>query len=379
MSAGVTHVLPTAGFRFELLATLGHARAGVLHTPHGPIPTPVFMPVGTAGSVKAMSAGELAAPAPGIDARIILGNTYHLFLRPGLEVIEAAGGLHRFASWDRALLTDSGGFQVFSLAGINKIDDDGVTFQSHIDGSRHRLTPEVSMHIQGVLGADIAMCFDQCPPGDAPTAVQDTALRRTTAWAARCLEVKRPAGQALFGIVQGGIDVERRLRHAAEITPMPFDGYAIGGLSVGEPIADMYRVLDAFAHTLPAHRPRYLMGVGTPADLEHGISSGVDMFDCVMPTRNARNGYLFTSQGKVVISNAKHRLDQGPLDPACPCMTCATVSRSYLRHLHMAKEILYARLATLHNLTFYARHVAHLRARILAEGTPVAPDAQAIG
>ncbi len=367
-----TYDLPTPGFRFELLATLGNARAGVLHTPHGAIPTPVFMPVGTAGTVKAMTAAELSAPAPAgtIDAHIILGNTYHLYLRPGLEVIGAAGGLHKFAGWDRALLTDSGGFQVFSLAGINKIDDDGVTFQSHIDGSRHRLTPEVSMQIQGVLGADIAMCFDQCPPGDADARLQDTALRRTTAWARRCRDVVRPPGQALFGIVQGGIDVERRLRHAAEIVPMDFDGYAIGGLSVGEPIPDMYRVLDGFAHTLPANRPRYLMGVGTPADLTHGIGAGVDMFDCVMPTRNARNGYLFTSQGKVVISNAKHKLDQGPLDPECPCSTCATVSRSYLRHLHMAKEILFSRLATLHNLTFYARHVAALRARILAEGVP---------
>ena len=362
------HQLPTPGFSLEILATLGNSRAGILHTPRGDILTPVFMPVGTLGTVKGMSAAELVAPP--LDARIILGNTYHLYLRPGLEVIGNAGGLHKFSSWQRPILTDSGGFQVFSLAGINKVDDDGVTFQSHIDGSRHRLTPEVSMSIQGVLGSDIAMCFDQCPPGDAPAQIQDVAMRRTTAWAARCLDVKRPDGQALFGIVQGGIDVDRRRRHAEELTPMAFDGFAIGGLSVGEPIPDMYRVLDAFAHELPAHRPRYLMGVGTPADLERGIQSGIDMFDCVMPTRNARNGYLFTSQGKVVISNAKYKLDNGPLDPECPCETCATVSRSYLRHLHNAKELLYSRLATLHNLTHYARFVRRLRDEILANGTP---------
>ncbi|MCA9675030.1 MAG: tRNA guanosine(34) transglycosylase Tgt [Kofleriaceae bacterium] len=360
--------MPTAGFSFELLATLGNARAGVLHTPRGDILTPVFMPVGTLGTVKAMTAAELVAPPR--DARIILGNTYHLYLRPGLEVIRAHGGLHRFAGWSRPILTDSGGFQVFSLAGINKIDDDGVTFQSHIDGSRHRLTPEVSMEIQGVLGSDIAMCFDQCPPGDAAPEVHAVAMARTTAWARRCLEVTRPAGQALFGIVQGGVDLDRRRAHLAELGPLGFDGLALGGLAVGEAIEDTYRILDAFAHELPAERPRYLMGVGTPADLERGIQAGIDMFDCVMPTRNARNGYLFTSEGKVVISNARHRLDTGPVDPECPCETCATVSRSYLRHLYQAKEILYNRLATLHNLTFYARHVRRLRDRILTEGQP---------
>jgi len=358
--------LPTPGFSFELLATLGHARAGILHTPHGDIPTPVFMPVGTLGTVKAMTADELRAPP--LDAKIILGNTYHLYLRPGLDVIGAAGGLHRFAAWDRPILTDSGGYQVFSLAAINEIDDDGVTFRSHIDGSKHRLTPEVSMHIQKVLGSDIAMVFDQCPPGDAPPEVHEIALARTTAWAARCRRVERAPGQALFGIVQGGIDTARRLRHAAEITKLDFDGHALGGLAVGEKIEDTYRILDEVAHTLPADRPRYLMGVGTPQDLERGILAGIDMFDCVMPTRNARNGYLFTSQGRVNIPNAKHKTDFGPVDPACPCATCKTHSRAYLRHLYMAKEILYARLATLHNLTFYAQHIQRLRARILAEG-----------
>ena len=360
--------LPTPGFSFEVLRVLGNARAGVLHTPRGDILTPVFMPVGTQGTVKGMTPAELRAEP--LDARIILGNTYHLYLRPGLDIIAAAGGLHRFASWDRPILTDSGGFQVFSLAGINQIDDDGVTFQSHIDGSRHRLTPEVSMHIQGVLGSDIAMVFDQCPPGDADDAAHETAMRRTTAWAKRSAAVTRPAGQALFGIVQGGTDLARRARHAAELTPLPFDGFAIGGLSVGEPIPEMYRVLDGFAHTLPFDRPRYLMGVGTPADLARGVEAGVDMFDCVMPTRNARNGYLFTSQGKVTISNAKYKTDLGPVDPECPCETCRTHSRAYLRHLHMAGEILYNRAATLHNLTFYARHMRQIRDRILAEGAP---------
>ncbi|HEY4242439.1 MAG TPA: tRNA guanosine(34) transglycosylase Tgt [Kofleriaceae bacterium] len=359
----------TPGFSFELLATLGTARAGILHTPHGDIPTPVFMPVGTLGTVKAMTAAELRAEP--IDAKIILGNTYHLYLRPGLEIMGAAGGLHKFAAWDRPILTDSGGFQVFSLAAINAIDDDGVTFRSHIDGSSHRLTPEISMHIQSVLGSDIAMCFDQCPPGDAPDDVQDLALARTTAWAARCLAAPRATGQALFGIVQGGIDVGRRLRHAEAITALDFDGIALGGLAVGEAIADTYRILDEVAHQLPAHKPRYLMGVGTPNDLERGIAAGIDMFDCVMPTRNARNGYLFTSQGRVNIPNAKNKLDFGPVDPECPCATCQTHSRAYLRHLYMAKEILYARLATLHNLTYYARWVRRLRERILAEGTPV--------
>ncbi len=359
--------LPTPGFSFELLATLGHARAGVLHTPRGDIPTPVFMPVGTAGTVKAMTADELRAEP--LDAKIILGNTYHLYLRPGLEVMELVGGLHKFAAWDRPILTDSGGFQVFSLAGINEIDDDGVTFRSHIDGSKHRLTPEVSMNIQRILGSDIVMNFDQCPPGDADAAAQEVALRRTTAWARRCRESPLGVGQARFGIVQGGIDTARRLRHAAEIVPMDWDGHALGGLAVGEDIQETYRVLDEVAHTLPPDRPRYLMGVGTPADLSRGIAAGIDMFDCVMPTRNARNGYLFTAAGRVNIPNAANRTDLGPVDPTCPCATCRTHSRAYLRHLYQAKEILYARLATLHNLTFYARHVRAIRDRILADGT----------
>jgi queuine tRNA-ribosyltransferase len=358
--------LPTPGFSFELVATLGHARAGVLKTPRGDIPTPVFMPVGTAGTVKAMTADELRTEP--LDARIILANTYHLYLRPGLEVLAAAGGLHAFSAWDRPILTDSGGFQVFSLAAINEIDDDGVTFRSHIDGSKHRLTPEVSMDIQRVLGSDIAMVFDQCPAGDAEAAVHEVALARTTAWAKRCRAAPRADGQALFGIVQGGIDTQRRLRHMDEITALDFDGHALGGLAVGESLADTYRILDQVAHRLPQERPRYLMGVGTPQDLEHGIRAGIDMFDCVMPTRNARNGYLFTEGQRVNIPNNANRLDMGPIDSECPCATCRTHSRAYLRHLYLSKEILYARLATLHNLTFYARHVRAIRERILAEG-----------
>ncbi len=358
--------LPTPGFSFELLATLGHARAGILHTPRGDIATPVFMPVGTAGTVKAMTADELRAEP--IDAKIILGNTYHLYLRPGMDVMRHVGGLHKFAAWDRPILTDSGGFQVFSLSGINEIDDDGVTFRSHIDGSKHRLTPEISMEIQGVIGSDIAMVFDQCPPGDAAPEVHEVALARTTAWAKRCRAVARPAGQAAFGIIQGGIDVARRMRHMGEIAALDWDGHALGGLAVGESIADTYRVLDEVAHAMPADKPRYLMGVGTPADLEHAIGAGIDMFDCVMPTRNARNGYLFSTTGRVNIPNAANRTDLGPIDPECPCSTCRTHSRAYLRHLYTAKEILYARLATLHNLTYYARHVRRLRDRILAEG-----------
>ncbi|NVB83752.1 MAG: tRNA guanosine(34) transglycosylase Tgt [Kofleriaceae bacterium] len=349
-----------------MIATLGHARAGILHTPRGDIETPVFMPVGTAGTVKAMTADELRAPP--LDAKIILGNTYHLYLRPGLEVIGHVGGLHKLAAWDRPILTDSGGFQVFSLAAINEIDDEGVTFRSHIDGSKHRLTPEVSMQIQRVLGSDIAMVFDQCPPGDADESVHEVALRRTTAWAKRSLAAPHADGQAVFGIVQGGIDTGRRLRHMAEITALGFDGHALGGLAVGESLAETYRILDEVAHVLPAEKPRYLMGVGTPADLEKGIGAGIDMFDCVMPTRNARNGYLFTEGTRVNIPNNSNRLDTGPIDPSCPCATCRTHSRAYLRHLYQAKEILYARLATLHNLTFYARHVRKLRDRILAEG-----------
>jgi queuine tRNA-ribosyltransferase len=361
----------TSGFSFRVVARLGRARAGVITTPRGTIETPIFMPVGTAGTVKGLTVGELAAPP--LDARIILGNTYHLYLRPGLDVVRLCGGLHKMMAWNRPILTDSGGFQVFSLSGqkglpLVSIDDDGVTFRSHIDGSSHRFSPETSIQIQAILGSDIAMAFDQCPPGDASRDVVLAAMARTTSWAKRCLAVPRAPGQALFGIVQGGTDVELRRQHLGELGGLDFDGLAIGGLSVGEPIPEMYRVLEELVGELPRDRPRYLMGVGTPEDLRQAIACGVDMFDCVMPTRNARNGQLFTSQGKVVISNARYRLDPSPVEAGCPCETCQLYSRAYLRHLYLAKEILYNRLATLHNLTYYLRLVREVRAHIITRG-----------
>ncbi len=360
----------TQGFSFEILAEKGHARAGVIHTPRGDIATPVFMPVGTLGAVKAMTMGEVAAPP--IDAKIILGNTYHLYLRPGMEIISAHGGLHKFCGWQRPMLTDSGGFQVFSLGQrtlrkkLATIDDDGVEFRSHIDGSKHRFTPEKSMEIQGILGSDIAMVFDQCPPAEATRAEHEQAMARTSAWARRCLNWRRPAGQALFGIVQGGTHLDLRAQHLAELAALDFDGIALGGLSVGETPQEMYRVLDAMVHTMPRTRPRYLMGVGTPQDLRRGVAAGMDMFDCVMPTRNARTGTLFTSEGKIAIRNAIHKADTNPIDRNCPCETCQTTSRAYLRHLYLAKEVGYNRLATTHNLTHYAQLMAELRAEILA-------------
>ena len=351
------------------------------------------MPVGTLGSVKAMTAPELTQ----VGAQIILGNTYHLWLRPGTDVIATHGDLHRFATWKRPILTDSGGFQVFSLGaalsapakegeskktplpgvvqgGLVKITDEGVRFRSHLDGSLRMLTPEESLRIQAVLGSDIAMAFDHCPPGLSPPAEAQAAMRRTTEWAARCLSVPAPmlsdgtnplGRQKRFGIVQGGIHVDLRRQHMAEICALPFDGFALGGFAVGEPIQTMYEVLDVVACELPKDRPRYLMGVGTPRDLVHAIAAGIDMFDCVMPTRNARNGQLFTSQGKVNIRNTKYSHDLSPLDPACACETCARYSRSYLRHLLIAKEILYCRLATLHNLHYYLDLTTRARQAIL--------------
>jgi queuine tRNA-ribosyltransferase len=355
--------METEGFSFEVLAERGKARAGILRTPRGEIETPVFMPVGTVGTVKAMTPDELQAPP--IDAKIILGNTYHLLLRPGMEVMQVHGGLHEFAGWPRPILTDSGGFQVFSLAHRSKMDEDGVTFRSHVNGDKHRLTPERSMEIQGILGSDIAMVFDHCPPADAPQREHRAAIDRTTRWARRCKAVDRPAGQSLFGIVQGGLDLELRRHHLAELEAIGFDGYALGGLSVGETPEEMYEVLDAIAHRMPGEQPRYLMGVGTPRDLFRGVAAGIDMFDCVMPTRNARTGTLFTSRGRVQIRHAAHRTDTGPLDPECPCYTCANFSRAYLAHLYRSKEMLYGRLATGHNLSYYARLMRSFRSAIL--------------
>ena len=368
--------------RFQEEARDGKARAGRLRLPHGDVDTPIFMPVGTVGSVKAVSPDDLHQAG----AQIILGNTYHLWLRPGLPIIAAHGDLHRFCGWQRPMLTDSGGFQVFSLGlgqrplqrresgtitpatpptsnkPLAKISEEGVRFRSHLDGSLRELTPERSMHIQAVLGSDIAMAFDQCPPGLSPPNEALAAMDRTTRWATRCLMVPAPllcSGQRVlgrqlrFGIVQGGIHVDLRRRHMAEICAMPFDGFALGGFAVGEPPDVMYQVLDQIADDLPRTAPRYLMGVGTPRDLVMAIGSGIDMFDCVMPTRNARNGQLFTSLGKVNIKGARYATDLSPLDPACPCETCTRYSRAYLRHLFVAQELLYHRLATLHNLTYY--------------------------
>lgn len=357
---------------FQLLTSSGKARAGLLMLPHGEVPTPIFMPVGTVGSVKAMSVPELET----LGSKIILGNTYHLWLRPGLDVIANHGDLHRFMTWPGPILTDSGGFQVFSLQSLNKISDDGVRFRSHLDGSLRELTPEISMHIQAVLGSDIAMAFDQCPPGLSELGALQAAMARTTDWAKRCLQCEAPeltdgkrrlGRQQRFGIVQGGTHLALRRQHIEEICALPFDGFALGGFSVGEPIPLMYELLDRIADELPANRPRYLMGVGTPKDLLTAIGTGIDMFDCVMPTRNARNGQMFTSQGKITIRQSQYRLDMRPLDPTCGCETCTRYTRSYLRHLFVSKEILYSRLATLHNLTFYLNLVTQARTAIVQQ------------
>jgi len=359
-------MMKTPGFSFALEATDGDARAGTLVTPHAVVETPTFMPVGTQGSVKGITAEEVAATGAGI----VLGNTYHLWLRPGAEVVKALGGLHRFTRWPRAMLTDSGGFQVFSLAGLRAIDDDGVTFRSHLDGSARRMTPEESVRVQGLLGADIAMAFDECPPGDADRDVIRRAMDRTTAWAARCLAVERPPAQALFGIVQGGIHEDLRHEHLQAIGAMPFDGVALGGLSVGEATADMHRTLAAVTPAMPGDRPRYLMGVGAPRDLIAGALAGVDMFDCVLPTRNARNGQCLTWSGRVNIKQARNRLDAGPIDPRCDGPCCngggGTYSRAYLRHLYVAGEMVALRVMSIHNVHFRVTLMRRMREAIKA-------------
>jgi queuine tRNA-ribosyltransferase len=323
--------------------------------------TPVFMPVGTLGTVKGMTTGDLRQ----IQAQIILGNTYHLYLRPGHQRVERLGELHRFMAWDGPILTDSGGFQVFSLAGLNKIDDEGVTFQSHLDGSSHRFTPELSMEIQKALGSDIVMAFDQCPPYPATEQQVRDALRRTFQWAQRGLAVPLKEHQARFGIIQGGLYEHLRVESAAELTQLPYDGFAIGGLSIGESPELMQKMTHYSTPLLPVDKPRYLMGVGRPEDLVEGVRAGVDMFDCVMPTRNARNGQLFTSRGKINIKNARYADDTGPLDPDCGCEVCQKYSRAYLRHLFVSKELLSARLNTFHNLSYYVGLMNQMRTAIL--------------
>jgi queuine tRNA-ribosyltransferase len=338
---------------FEVTHTDGSARAGVLHTAHGAIATPVFMPVGTAGTVRAIAPDDLAD----IGATVILGNAYHLYLRPGDELVARRGGLHAFASWPGAILTDSGGYQVFSLSGLRKIREEGVEFRSHLDGSRHLFTPEKVVAIQRNLNADIMMALDECVPYGADYAYTERSLELTTRWAERA-RAAYPAGMAanlLFGIVQGGFFRNLRSRSAEEICALDFDGFAIGGLSVGEGKAEMHDLLSHTAPLLPGDKPRYLMGVGTPLDIARGIQAGVDMFDCVLPTRNARNGTLYTSLGKINIKRKEYAQDDNPLDPACDCYTCRTFSRAYLRHLYASKELLSFRLNSLHNLTCFLR------------------------
>jgi queuine tRNA-ribosyltransferase len=348
-------------FEFEILKTQGRARAGILHTPHGDIPTPVFAPVGTQATVKAVLPRDLRE----IGASLVLANTYHLHLRPGDELVRQLGGVHQFMRWDGPMLTDSGGFQVFSLAHINRIDDEGVTFQSHLDGSRHRFTPELSMQIQQNLGADIIMCFDQCPkPTD--RIIADRAVERTTAWARRCRQAHPDdSQQALFGIVQGGIFQDLRQRSAADLVPMGFPGYAVGGLAVGETKAEMLATLDFTVPLLPDNKPRYLMGVGEPDDLANAVMRGIDIFDCVMPTRVARHGAALTAKGRINIRNLVNATDAAPLDPACDCYCCQNFSRAYLRHLVKAGEILGSVLLSLHNIRFLIRHMEAMRHAIL--------------
>ena len=346
---------------FELQARDGAARAGRLRLAHGVVETPIFMPVGTYGTVKAMSPEELA----GLGAQIVLGNTYHLMLRPGTEIIGAHGGLHGFMHWDRPILTDSGGFQVWSLGDLRKIREEGVTFRSPINGDKILLTPEISLQVQGALGADIVMVFDECTPYPATVTQAAESMRLSLRWAARSKAAHVGPG-ALFGIVQGGVFPALRAESAAGLLDIGFDGYAIGGLSVGEPKEDMLAMTTHTAALLPIERPRYLMGVGTPGDLVAAVGAGVDMFDCVMPTRNARNGHLFTSQGVVRIRNARHRADTAPLDPHCDCYTCRNYSRAYLHHLDRSHEILGARLNTTHNLAYYLRLMRQARAAVMA-------------
>ncbi|GIV08150.1 MAG: queuine tRNA-ribosyltransferase [Fimbriimonadales bacterium] len=350
--------------RFEVIAqsARSHARLGRLHTPHGAIETPVFMPVGTQASVKTLSQDELEQ----LGFQLILGNTYHLYLRPGDERIARLGGLHRFMNWSGAILTDSGGFQVFSLAGLRQIDDDGVTFRSHIDGSEHRFTPERSIQIQQHLGSDIMMAFDECPPYPASYDEVARATERTYQWAIRSKQAwtVKPDRQALFGIIQGGVYEDLRLTSLEQITSLDLPGYAIGGVSVGEPVEAMRAVVELVAPRMPAHKPRYLMGVGTPDDLLHAVQHGVDLFDCVLPTRIARHGTVFTSRGRLNLRNAKYLECQEPIDPECDCWVCRRYTLAYLHHLFRAGEMLGLRLATYHNLAHYARWMTHIREAI---------------
>ena len=381
--------------RFEIVAedNATGARAGLLHTPHGIVETPVFMPVGTAGTVKGMTQAQLEE----LGVQILLANTFHLYLRPGHEIIRELGGLHRFMSWPRPILTDSGGFQVMSLKGLGRVTEDGVWFKSHLDGTSHFLSPERAVEVQLALGADIIMTLDECVEYPASHEAVQRAVKLTGRWASRAkekltaLSPELPASKtqsdrqssivnrqssipcpqplapspSLFGIVQGGVDKGLRRESVEGLLELDFEGYAVGGLSVGEPKAEMYEIVEYTARLLPRDRPRYLMGVGTPADLVECVARGIDMFDCVMPTRNARNGGVFTSQGKVVIKNAKYARDESPLDPACECPVCRRYTRSYIRHLFVAGEMLGAILATQHNLHFYVDRMRRIRQSLM--------------
>jgi len=349
-------------FRFEILGkdSLTQARLGRVETLHGSFSTPAFLPVGTQGTVKSLTPEELVEV--GVEA--ILGNTYHLYLRPGHETIGRLGGLHSFAHWDRPILTDSGGYQIFSLGDLRKISEEGVTFQSHLDGSLHSLSPEKVIEIQRSLGSDIAMVLDECVPYPSPYEYVKTSTERTTRWAERCLRARQEEDPALFAIVQGGLYQDLREASARDLVRMDFQGFAIGGLSVGEPKSEMIRILEGTVPLLPERTPRYLMGVGTPEDILEAVVRGVDFFDCVLPTRNGRNGTLFTSRGKISIKQAQYAEDKNPIDERCSCYVCRHYSRAYLRHLYMAKEILSSRLNSIHNIHYYMNFMAEIRSAI---------------
>jgi queuine tRNA-ribosyltransferase len=341
---------------FEVLREDGASRMGILRTGRGSVNTPAFMPVGTNATVKAMSPDELKD----IGAEIVLGNTYHLYLRPGHEIIRSVGGLHRFMNWDRPILTDSGGFQVYSLSALRKIEEDGVRFRSHVDGSMHFIGPAEAMEIQAALGSDIAMVFDDCTPYPAEYGYALDSLKLTLSWARKCKELQR-GEQALFGIVQGSTYRDLRTMSIEGLLDVGFDGYAVGGLSVGEPKEIMHEMINFVGPLLPSDRPRYLMGIGDLLDVLVAVDAGFDMFDCVMPTRNARNGTLFTSFGRVSIKRTEYKADEGPLDPECGCYTCRNYSRAYLRHMFLTREILSMRLNTIHNLYFYLEFFRRMR------------------
>ncbi len=350
---------------FELIKTCKQsgARLGVVHTPHGDIPTPIYMPVGTQATVKAMTPREMTE----IGTKIMLSNTYHLHLRPGEELVKEAGGIHKFMSWDKPVLTDSGGFQVFSLAALRKITEEGVSFRSHLDGSKRFISPEVSMDIQMALGSDIAMAFDVCSPYPCDHRTAEEAMHRTHRWAERCKKHHTRQDQALFGIIQGAFYDDLRIESAKTLADMDFPGYGIGGLSVGEPKPIMYDMLEKIEPYMPKNKPRYLMGVGTPDCFLEGVLRGVDMFDCVLATRIARNGTCFTKNGRLVIRNAAYAHDFGPIEDGCDCYACQNFSRAYIRHLFKAQEITGGRLASIHNLRFLIRMMEEIRQAILED------------